>query len=65
MAFKIHRSSKNPISEINVTPFVDVISVTFTISIGITVGIFIGADLKKSGKPITKIKKIQCKQKEK
>ena len=31
----------------------------------IIVGIFIGADLKKLGKPITNIKKIKCKQKEK
>ena len=31
MAFKIHRSSKNPISEINVTPFVDVMLVLLII----------------------------------
>ena len=33
--------------------------------IGIIVGIFIGADLKKLGKPITKIKKIKCMKAEK
>ena len=38
---------------------------TFIISIGITVGIFIGGEIKKFGKPITKIKKIKCRQKEK
>ena len=43
----------------------DPLEVTFIISIGITVGIFIGAETKKFGKPITKIKKIKCKQKEK
>ena len=31
MAFKIHRSSKDPISEINVTPFVDVMLVLLII----------------------------------
>jgi biopolymer transport protein TolR len=31
MAFKIHRSSNNPISEINVTPFVDVMLVLLII----------------------------------
>ena len=31
MAFKIHRSSKNPISEINLTPFVDVMLVLLII----------------------------------
>ena len=31
MAFKIHRSSKSPISEINVTPFVDVMLVLLII----------------------------------
>ena len=30
MAFKLNRSSKEPMSEINVTPFVDVMSVSYT-----------------------------------
>jgi biopolymer transport protein TolR len=32
MAFKLNRSSKEPISEINVTPFVDVMPLTLSIN---------------------------------
>ena len=47
------------------TELIEVVSETLIISIGITVGIYIGELWKKLGIPITNIKIIKCNKKEK